>query len=78
MNEYLNSLEIEFKNNSNEKIAIQQKSYLKNHFEFYGIKTTIRRKIQKPFFENKLSAKKNDLEKIVKTLWGKPEREYQY
>jgi 3-methyladenine DNA glycosylase AlkD len=78
MNEYLNSLENEFKRNSNEKIAIQQKTYMRNLFEFYGIKTPLRREIQKPFFENKFLSKKNDLKKIVKILWKKPEREYQH
>ena len=78
MNEYIKSLEIEFKRNANEETAIQQKAYMKNHFDFYGIKTPLRRKIQKPFFEYKFLPKKNDLEKIVKILWAKPKREYQY
>jgi len=76
--DYINKLEVEFKNNANPKIAFGQKAYLKNKFEFYGIKTGTRRKIQEPFFNNNYLPSKDNLEKIVKTLWLKPEREYQY
>ncbi|MCK5823583.1 MAG: DNA alkylation repair protein [Bacteroidales bacterium] len=78
MEEYIKTLEIEFKKIANNEIAIQQKAYLKNQFDFYGIKTPLRRKIQKPFFESDVLPKKSDLEKIVKKLWAKPQREYQY
>jgi len=78
MKEYIKILEIEFKKNANPEIAIGQKAYMKNNFDFYGIKTPDRRKIQKPFLVKKYLPPKKDLEKIVKTLWKKPEREYQY
>ena len=52
-------------------------AYMKNHFEFYGIKAPIRREIQKPFLVKEYLPPKKDLEKIVKILWKKPEREYQ-
>ena len=78
MNDFINILETEFENNSNPEIALGQKAYMKNQFEFYGIKTPTRRKIQKPFLIKEYLPPKNDLEKIAKTLWGKPEREYQY
>jgi len=78
MKEFIKILEIEFKKNANPEIAIGQKAYMKNNFDFYGIKTPDRRKIQKPFLVKKYLPPKKDLEKIVKTLWKKPEREYQY
>jgi len=78
MKDFLNILETEFENNSNPEIAIGQKAYMKNHFEFYGIKTPARRKIQKPFLIKEYLPPKKDLKKIIKTLWEKPEREYQY
>ena len=34
----------------NPKIALEQKAYMRNQFEFYGLKATERRKIQKPFY----------------------------
>jgi len=51
---------------------------MRNQFEFLGIKTPIRRKIQKEFLVKKYLPPKNDLEQIIKALWLKPEREYQY
>ena len=78
MKDFKNILVTEFKKNSNPEIALGQKAYMKNHFEFYGIKTPIRRKIQKPFLIREYLPPKNELDKIVKTLWKKPEREYQY
>lgn len=78
MKNFINTLENEFKKNANSEIACGQKAYMKSKFEFYGIKTPVRRKIQKPFFIEEYLPPKNDLEKIVKTLWEKPQREYQY
>lgn len=49
MNEFVQTLELEFERNSNAKIAAGQKAYMRNQFEFYGIKSQLRREIQKPF-----------------------------
>lgn len=78
MIEFINTLEIEFKKNSNTKIALEQKAYMRNLFEFYGLKATERRKIQKPFFIKEYLPVKSELDIIVKTLWEKPQREYQH
>ena len=78
MNEFIQTLELELKNNSNTKIAKEQKVYMRNQFEFYGIKTPLRREIQKPFLAKSYLPPKTDLEEIVKTLWNKPQREYQF
>jgi len=78
MNNFINALEKEFSANANKKIAIEQKQYLRNQFEFYGLKTPKRREIQKPFLVKKYLPEKENLEKIVKTFWNKPQREYHY
>ena len=78
MSEFINILETEFEKNANPEIALGQKTYMKNKFEFYGIKTPIRRKIQKPFLVKEYLPPKKELETIIKTLWKKSEREYQY
>ena len=49
MNDFITTLEAELKNHSNVDVARGQAAYIKNNFEFYGIKTPERRKIQKPF-----------------------------
>lgn len=75
---FIASLEQEFKRNSNAKIAKEQKAYMRNQFEFYGIKTPIRRDIQKPFLVKSYLPPKTDVEGIVNILWNKPQREYQF
>lgn len=78
METFTDVLELEFKKHSNHKIALEQKAYMRNQFEFLGIKTPVRRKIQKAFFVKEYLPLMENLEQIVKTLWLKPEREYQY
>lgn len=78
MNAFINTLEIELVQNANPKIALEQKAYMRNQFEFYGIKSMERREIQKPFFVKEFLPKKDELDNIVKLLWEKPQRDYQY
>ena len=78
MSDFIKTLENEFKKNANPEIAYGQKAYMKNQFDFYGIKTPIRRKIQTPFLVKEYLPSKKELESIIKTLWKKPEREFQY
>ena len=76
MIDFINMLETEFEKNANTEIALGQKAYMKNQFEFYGIKTPLRREIQKPFLIRAYLPPKNNLRKIIKILWNKPQREY--
>jgi len=78
MSEFIVALEIELKRNANAKIALEQKAYMRNQFEYYGLKTTERREIQRPFFNKEFLPKKYELEDIIKLLWGKSQREYQH
>lgn len=78
MNTFIQTLQAEFEENANPKIALEQKAYMQNQFEYYGIKSPQRREITKPFLDKKFLPKKSELEKYVKTLWQKPERDYQY
>ncbi|HEX8548488.1 MAG TPA: DNA alkylation repair protein [Cytophagaceae bacterium] len=78
MKEYIATLGAEFERNSNASIALEQKAYLRNQFEFYGIKTTERRELLKPFLSKDHLPLKSQLLDIIKKLWGKPQRDYQY
>jgi 3-methyladenine DNA glycosylase AlkD len=77
MTEYIKTLEIEFEKKKDPTIASEQKAYMRNQFEFYGIKSTARREIQKPFMAKNYLPNKEDLNNIVTILWQKPQREYQ-
>ena len=74
----IHTLQEVFEENRNPEIAAGQKAYMRNQFEFLGIKTPLRKALQKPFLRKDSLPPKNELHKIVKTLWKKPEREYQY
>lgn len=78
MTAFINTLELELAQNANPKIALEQKAYMRNQFEFYGIKSTERREIQKPFLVKEFLPKKVELDKILIALWEKPQRDYQY
>ncbi len=78
MNKFLLTIENEFTYYSDPVIAAGQKAYMKNQFDFHGIKTPRRREIQKPFLNKKYLPPKSSMVKTVKTLWSKNEREYQY
>lgn len=76
--EYIENLTMAFELQRNDQIAQQQKAYLKDKFEFFGLKTPIRREVQKPFLQKEYLPKKDQAFKIAKELWKKPEREFHY
>jgi len=78
LNAFVKTLEIEFKKNANPNIALEQKAYMRNQFEYYGIKATERREIQKPFLIKEFLPKKVNLVALVEVFWEKPQRDYQY
>ncbi len=78
MENYINKLELEFKNARNEQHAIAQSAYMRNLFPFIGLKSEKRREISKQFLKE---IAKIDFEKIpnlIELLWQKPERDFQY
>lgn len=77
MKNFIELLEIEFIKNSDKENAINQKVYMRNQFDFFGISSPIRKNIQKEFLKETYP-QKIELEKIIVNLWYKPQREYQY
>ena len=49
---------------------------MRNQFEYYGIKTPLRREIQKPFLVKAYLPPKAELEELIKILWAKPQRDF--
>ncbi len=74
---FISALEAEFSKKANATVAAGQKAYMRNQFEFYGLKTELRRAIQKPFLVKEFLPSKKEMHVIVKTLWKKPQREFQ-
>lgn len=78
MNDYIKTLYAEFELKRNPDIATSQKEYLRNKFEHFGLKTPVRRAIQKPFFEKEILPKKGEAVEIVKYLWTLDYREFHH
>ena len=76
--EYLQPLEIAFQKNANAKDASQMKKYMKDKFDYFGIKSPLRKELYR---EHKLKyglIPKDQIEEIVTWCWQQPQREYQY
>ena len=78
MNPYTHQVITLFKQHANDENAINQKAYMRNQFEFFGISSPIRKELQRPFMQKENLPPKEELTKIVKTLWNEPQRELQY
>lgn len=76
--DYMDRLGQAFRKWSNHEIAEGQAAYMRNQFSYLGLKSTTRKEILKPFFRKENKPQKDDLAQVVKFLWRKPEREYQY
>ncbi len=78
VSEFINTLSLEFKRHADPEKASEQKAYLQNKFDCYGLLTQQRRNIQKPFLVREFLPPKDQLKPIVKQLLEKPQREYHY
>jgi 3-methyladenine DNA glycosylase AlkD len=78
MNPYTKQIIRVFKEAQNARNAIPMKAYMKNKFEYLGIKTPERRELSKPFLTKASLPAVDDLWQIIMELWEQPEREYQY
>lgn len=77
MNGYLDHLTQTLKGHANADIANQQRAYLRNQFEHFGIKSPVRREITKPLLTKELLPEKEAVPEIIMALWDLPQREYQ-
>jgi len=75
---YLHELDEQFRLHADPDIARGQAAYMRNQFVYHGIKTSRRRELQKPFLKKENLPEKGDLQQLIKQIWEKPEREYQY
>jgi 3-methyladenine DNA glycosylase AlkD len=75
---YLRSVKETFSANANLKNAFPMKKYMKDKFEFLGIKSPERRELQREFLRKNKLPDPELIDEIIKELWAMPEREYQY
>ncbi|WP_018923619.1 DNA alkylation repair protein [Salsuginibacillus kocurii] len=58
--------------------AIGMKKYMREKYDFFGVKATPRRKIVREVMKEYGPPPEKEFSKIIKELWGLPERECQY
>ncbi len=63
---------------ANPELAEPMAAYMKNHFDFLGIKTPERRAIAKPFMTTGARCDSDEIMSIAHWLWEQPYREFQY
>lgn len=74
----INNLSDAFHEKQNHEKAEGMSKYMRNKFPFVGIQKPERAEITKPFFKELLAEKNIDFSALIKTLWDKEERDYQY
>ncbi len=78
MHPYISPLATLFQQHANPAQAAPMKKYMRDQFEYVGIKTPERRELQKQFYEEHGLPFVVELKPILLDLWNLPQREYQY
>lgn len=67
-----------FESNANHAKSGPMKSYMKDHFEFFGIKSPVRKDLLRKFTKEYEIPEGDDLKALVTLMWENPHREFQY
>lgn len=72
---FVNDLTVKFKANANPEFASQMKEYMRNKFDFYGIKTTLRRGLLKEVTAEHRLEVRDTIRSLAFDLYELPQRE---
>src|SRR4030095_1524510 len=78
MRPYVASLKTLFEQNADPVQAAPMKKYMRDQFEYLGIKTPQNTALQKEFYKEHGLPELSDLDEILRDLWSLPQREFQY
>jgi 3-methyladenine DNA glycosylase AlkD len=78
MHPYVTSLKSLFEQNANPAQAAPMKKYMRDQFEYLGIKTPQNTALQKEFYKTNGLPELSELDEILRDLWSLPQREFQY
>jgi 3-methyladenine DNA glycosylase AlkD len=67
-----------FQSEANPKLALPMKAYMKNKFEYFGIKTPHRREISKSILKECKALSRKEALNLAKKLYSQPQRELHY
>ena len=76
--DYLQPLELAYLQHADADIAGPMKKYMKDRYEYFGIKSPLRKEIYREHKLNYGLIPQEEKEKIIKWCWQQPQREYQY
>ena len=74
----LNTLTQLFKQNAHKKNSVRMAQYMKGHFSYFGIKSPLRKKLQREWWQGESIKYKSELVTLISGLWELEEREFQY
>lgn len=75
---FIEKVNFVFTNNAIETDAIQMERYMRNKFRFFGLKSPLRKELQRNIIKKYGYPEINDIEYIVLNFWNSDERELQY
>lgn len=78
LDEYFKKLEAILKEKGNPEIALGQMAYMKNQFDFFGLKAPVWLGISKEFFKENGIFRGDDLKKFTRQCFDAPQREWHY
>ena len=78
MHPYAASLKTLFEQNADPVQATPMKKYMRDQFDYLGIKTPKNAALQKAFYKEYGLPELSELDTILRELWALPQREYQY
>ncbi len=78
MHPYIIPLKTLFEQNADPVQAAPMKKYMRDQFEYLGIKTPLNAVLQRQFFKEFSFPALSDLDSILRDLWSLPQREFQY
>jgi 3-methyladenine DNA glycosylase AlkD len=78
MHPYVAALKTLFEQNANPTQAGPMKKYMRDQFEYLGIKSPQFKELEKEFFATNGLPPVDELDAILRDLWSLPQREFQY
>ena len=78
MHAYLVPMKVLFEKNADAAQAAPMKKYMRDQFEYLGIKTPQNAALQKQFYAEYGLPEVSELDSILRDLWALPQREFQY
>ncbi len=78
MDDFIIKLRHRFLENANAENAAQMKAYMRNQYDFFGIKAPAQLQIRREFLHSQGLPEISHLSELIRELWEQPEREFQH